>query len=136
MNDKSKELGLTHTQFFDAIGLDIRNVSSPNDLVKLADYAMRNENIFQNMNTKTKIISSKINDGSYDLSTTNRLLKNYSDIIGVKTGFNNEAGYCLISAATQNNHKIISAVLGSASQDSIFSESRQLLDWAFSSHQW
>jgi D-alanyl-D-alanine carboxypeptidase len=136
MNGKAKALNLTHTQYFDAIGLDIRNVSSPNDLVKLVDYAMNNETIFQNMNTKTKVINSQLNGSSYNLSTTNRLLKNYSDIIGAKTGYNNEAGYCFVSVSEQSGHKIISAVLGSASQDSVFDESRRLLNWAFSSHQW
>jgi len=65
------------------------------------------------------------------LRNTNDLLFTYEGTIGVKTGFTNNAGRCLVSAAKRNGMEIITVVLGCEDKKSRFSDSRKLLDHVF-----
>jgi len=136
MNDKAEWLGLSDTKFTEASGLDQENTSSVKDLAIISGYALKNKQ-FRNIVKKRKYTAVSA-DGriQHPISTTNRLLKNYPDIYGLKTGYTDEAGYCLVSLAGQKNHQIVSIVLGSQSDDARFDESRKLLDWAFSAYAW
>lgn len=136
MNEKAEWLGLSDAKFTEASGLDQDNASSVKDLAIISGYALKNKE-FRNIIKKKKYTARSF-DGKieHQMSTTNRLLKNYPDIYGLKTGFTDEAGYCLVSLAEQHHHQIVAIVLGSQSDDARFDESRKLLDWAFSAFQW
>lgn len=136
MNEEGEWLGLSDTKFTEASGLDQEDTSSAKDLSIISGYALRNK-IFRNIIRKKKYTVYSF-DGKIQhlLTTTNRLLKNYPDIYGLKTGFTDEAGYCLVSLAEQDGHQIVAIVLGSPTDDGRFNESRRLLDWAFSAYQW
>jgi D-alanyl-D-alanine carboxypeptidase (penicillin-binding protein 5/6) len=67
--------------------------------------------------------------------TTNRLLTRYPGCDGLKTGYTGRAGYCLVSTAERDGMRLVSVVLGAASNRRRFSESSALLDKAFSEWQ-
>jgi D-alanyl-D-alanine carboxypeptidase len=136
MNEKSEWLGLKATHFVEASGLDAQDHSSVKDLAILSDYALKNK-IFKDLVRKREYTAVSANGKIQHLvHTTNRLLKNYPDIIGLKTGFTDEAGNCLIAAAKQKNHRIVAIVLGVPDGDLRFFEARKLLDWAFKNYRW
>ncbi len=130
MNELAANLNLTNTHFADAAGLSLENRSTPRDLAILAKAALSHPFIAQAVKYQTYTMHST--DGSYEhlIHTTNRLLKNYLDITGVKTGYTDEAGFCLISGAEKNNHNFLLVLLGAESDNARFAESRIILDYA------
>ena len=65
------------------------------------------------------------------LYNTNKLVNKYEGLDGLKTGFTNKAGYCLVATAKRNNVRLISVVLGTEANSVRFSETRKLLDYGF-----
>lgn len=111
MNKKAEELGLTNTHFVTPHGLDEQtHYTSAYELALITDYALKNETFASIVNTKTCQIS--INGQAKMLSNTNELLGNLNGVDGVKTGFTNGAGRCLVTSTTRNGHQIICVVLG------------------------
>jgi D-alanyl-D-alanine carboxypeptidase len=135
MNAKAQKLGLEKTHYVEASGLDQGNVSTVRDLALLSNYALNNKEFAQAVSL-VQYDANSVDGHVYHLSTTNRLLKNYPDIFGVKTGYTEEAGNCLISAASENGQKIVAVVLNVPNYDVRFAESRSLLDWTFANYQW
>jgi D-alanyl-D-alanine carboxypeptidase (penicillin-binding protein 5/6) len=80
----------------------------------------------------TTIWHDTFRDGKFDLDNTNKLVKRYRGTTGLKTGFTNAAGFCLSASAERDGTKFISVILGSKSNNTRFSESARLLDFAFS----
>ena len=70
---------------------------------------------------------------SYQLESTNQLLGQVPGLVGVKTGWTENAGECLVTLTERHGHRIITVVLNSTDR---FGESQRLIDWAFSSHTW
>jgi len=136
MNQKAKFLNLEDSHFVEASGLDPENKSSVRDLIILTRYALKKPQIKRDVQTKEYTIISVDGKIQHQIHTTNRLLKNDPDIFGVKTGYTEEAGSCLIAGADHNGHKIISVVLGMDNYSQRFSESRKLLDWTFENFNW
>ncbi|MBO5479171.1 MAG: D-alanyl-D-alanine carboxypeptidase [Clostridia bacterium] len=111
MNQKAKELGLTNTKFVTPHGLDQpEHYTTAYELALITDYALKNETFAKIVNTKTYEIH--INSQAKMLSNTNELLGNLNGVDGVKTGFTNGAGRCLVTSTTRNSHQIICVVLG------------------------
>ena len=136
MNKKAQFLGLKNTKFADAIGLDPENKSTSKDMLILARYILKNPKIAEIIKQKEYTAVSVDGQNQHLIHTTNRLLKQYSDIFGVKTGYTEEAGNCLVAGASQNEHYVLSIVLGISNNTARFVESRNLIDWAFQNHQW
>ncbi|PIT87018.1 MAG: D-alanyl-D-alanine carboxypeptidase, partial [Candidatus Magasanikbacteria bacterium CG10_big_fil_rev_8_21_14_0_10_40_10] len=136
MNQKTEFLNLKNSHFSEATGLDSKNKSSAQDLILLTKYALNMPIISEAVKTKEYQAVSIDGRIQHLIHTTNRLLKQYPDIFGVKTGYTEEAGSCLISAADRNGHQLISVVLGFDDYNQRFSESRNLLDWVFGNYNW
>lgn len=130
MNQIAKNLNLKDTQFFDAAGLSIENRSTPRDLAILAKAALSHPFIAQAVKYRTYTMRSTDGRTEHLIHTTNRLLKNYSDITGIKTGYTEEAGFCMISSAKNNGHNFLLVLLGAVSDNSRFNESRTILNYA------
>jgi len=79
----------------------------------------------------TTIWHDSFRDGKFDLDNTNKLVKRYSGITGLKTGFTSKAGFCLAASAEREGTQFISVVLGSESNEMRFTESAKLLDFGF-----
>ena len=111
MNEKAIELGLTNTHFVTPHGLDDANhYTTALELAKLTDYAMDNETFAKIVGTKSTTIY--INNQSRQINNTNELLGVLNGVVGVKTGFTNNAGRCLVTETKRNNMDIITIVLG------------------------
>ncbi len=112
MNQKAEELGLSDTHYVTACGLDAPDhYSTAFDLAKLTRIALQNEDfayICSQSNMKVKF-----GDPPYErwLKNYNRLLELYPDCIGVKTGFTDDAGRCLVSAAESDGMTLICVTL-------------------------
>lgn len=112
MNAKAKQLGLTHTHFVTPSGLhDPEHYTTAHDLALLAAAAMQNETF----RTICSASSAKVTFGNppYDrwLENSNKLLTMCEGVIGVKTGFTDEAGRCLVSACQRNGITLLCVTL-------------------------
>ena len=131
MNQKAAYLGMDSTHFANPNGMpNLNNYSSPNDLIRLARYAMRDSTFAAIVGT-TEYKVPFIDGRHMACRNTNALLHTYEGCIGIKTGFTRQAGNCLMSAASRNGHTLYLALLGSRSMSSRFKESAILLDYGF-----
>jgi D-alanyl-D-alanine carboxypeptidase (penicillin-binding protein 5/6) len=137
MNTAAKNLGLQNTHFdsFDGIG-NGGNYSTPRDLTKIASSAMKNATLRTVVKTKTYTAKTITKTGSTRTmgkwTNTNTLLSSYSGTIGVKTGSGNEAGYCLVFAATRNGKTVYGTVLSSTNASQRATDATKLLNYGFS----
>jgi D-alanyl-D-alanine carboxypeptidase (penicillin-binding protein 5/6) len=115
MNRRARELGLTHTHYANAIGLDaLGNYSSAEDLVKLTLILRRNA-FFRAV---TDLPRATLHSGSHERTIVNRnlLVRAVPEVNGVKTGHTNTAGYILVASAAKNGITVISVVLDEPSE--------------------
>jgi D-alanyl-D-alanine carboxypeptidase (penicillin-binding protein 5/6) len=112
MNVKAKKLGMKNTNFTNPCGFDIGNHSSTaNDLLKLTEYAIKNRT-FNSIVKLEKYAFNAINTKSrYVVHSSNKLLANEPYIIGIKTGYTNQAGACLIARAKSNKKDVLMVML-------------------------
>ena len=112
MNNKAKELNLQNTHFVTPHGLDDPNhYTTAYELAKLTDYALKNQQFSKIVNSRFATIY--INDNKKELKNTNELLcSNIEGVYGVKTGFTNNAGRCLVTSVKREDTDIIVVVLG------------------------
>lgn len=130
MNKKAKEVGATDSHFMNPHGLHHPNhYSTAHDLAIIAREAMKNPHF-------KEVVSSKIySDKVITFQNRNKLLDSSSPFYfeganGIKTGFTDEAGYCLVSSAERNGKKLIAVVLKST-EKSIWNDSITLLTNGF-----
>lgn len=133
MNEKASELGLTNTHFVTPHGLDDANhYTTALELAKLTDYAMDNETFAKIVGTKSTTIY--INNQSRQINNTNELLGVLNGVVGVKTGFTNNAGRCLVTETKRNNMDIITIVLGADTKKDRTKDSVNLIEYTFSKY--
>lgn len=111
MNKKAEELQLKNTHFVTPHGLDAEeHYTTAYELAILTDYAMKNEKFANIVNTKTYAV--QINNYVKSVNNTNELLGYLESVNGVKTGFTNKAGRCLVTSSSRDGFDIITVVLG------------------------
>ena len=139
MNARAKELGCTDTTFSCVHGLyDYGNVSTAEDLAKIAAACYANETYMQAANTLTYTLpATNLHQNERTIKSTNLMLDPeyayHRDYVrGMKTGFTTLAGRCFVTFAQQDGHTYGLVVLGS-DMDNIYRECAEILDWAFSS---
>lgn len=129
MNQKAKDLRLQNTHFVTPHGLDaIEHYTTAFELAKMADYAMQNEVFKRIVGTKTAGIT--INGQSRIIQNTNELLGYLDGVNGVKTGFTNGAGRCLVTCCNRNGQEIICVVLGADTKKIRTTDSVKLIEYA------
>lgn len=139
MNARAKELGCTDTTFSCVHGLyDYGNVSTAEDLAKIAAACYANETYMQAANTLTYTLpATNLHQNERTIKSTNLMLDPeyayHRDYVrGMKTGFTTLAGRCFVTVAQQDGHTYGLVVLGS-DMNNIYRECAEILDWAFSS---
>ncbi|HBR80452.1 MAG: Murein-DD-endopeptidase, Serine peptidase, MEROPS family S11 [Candidatus Uhrbacteria bacterium GW2011_GWE2_45_35] len=141
MNEKAAEIGMTSTTFSDPTGLSPENRSTTPDLVALLKAALQDENI----RFATEQASATISDFEgtvYQLENTNELLDGFVNqepykIVGGKTGYLPEAGYCLgIEAQKDGGKNIFVVALGSDSSVGRLRDVKALTVWAYNTFEW
>lgn len=130
MNEKAKRLDLVNTHYLNPHGLDVPgHYISAQDLSSLTLYAMRMPEFRRIVGIyQTRVVTEKY---THVLTSHNLMLKQYEGSEGVKTGWTDEAGYCIVSAAKRGDVELVATVLGAASEAGRFGQATRLLDWGF-----
>jgi len=127
MNREAKRLGLTATNFVNSTGLpEPRHTSTARDLAQLTMALIRDYPEYYPLYSQKEYRYNSITQAN-----RNRLLWRDNTVDGVKTGHTEAAGYCLISSAKRDNRRLISVVLGAASDAARAAESQKLLNYGY-----
>lgn len=136
MNKRAKELGMNNTHFKNANGL-------PNEehYVSAYDVALMSKEILKYDIAKEWLTTymydmkvGKKKDKIQTLVNTNKLIKQYQNVTGVKTGSTNEAGYCLSASAKRGNLELIGVIMGADTSKDRFNEAKRMLDFGFANY--
>lgn len=135
MNEKAKELGLKDTNFVNTTGLPAEgHYSSAYDMAIMARELLKYEEITK-YTSKYEDYLREHTDQKFWLVNTNRLVKFYPGVDGLKTGFTSEAGYCLTATAKKNGMRVIAVVFGAPTPKSRNAQITKMLDYAFHQYQ-
>lgn len=131
MNDKAKELGLENTEFQNSTGLPAKNhYSTSYDMAIIAKELLKYEKITDYTGIYEDYLREDT-DKKFWLVNTNRLVKFYSGVDGLKTGYTNEAKYCLTATAKKDGMRIIAVVMGAPTPKERNRQITKMLDYAF-----
>jgi len=132
MNAKALELGMRHSHFVNPNGLPAPDqYSSARDMSRLALAAYRSPTIRSIVSTKSlffRFASGRVEE----FKNTNRILRDYPYCTGMKTGYTQAAGHCLVSSGSNNGREVIAVVLGDRSRSWLWQDSCSLLAWGLS----
>ena len=133
MNERAKELGMKNTNFENTNGLDDtanNHVTSARDIALMSRALIKYDKVLE--------YSSKwmdtVRDGAFGLTNTNRLVRFYSGITGLKTGSTAKAGFCISATAERNGLSLIAVVMGAPSRDQRNATAKAMLDWGFANY--
>lgn len=134
MNEKAQELGATNTLFANCTGLPQEpQYSCAKDVAIMLKELLSHEEYYQ----FGKVWMDKFAHpkGRYtEITNTNKLVRFYDGCDGGKTGFTNQAGFCLAATAKRNDMRIISVVIGEENSANRFEDVRSMFDYAFANY--
>lgn len=131
MNEKAKELHMKETVFKNCNGLDEEgHVTSAYDVAVMSAELLRHPKILQ----YSGIWMDELRGGKTQLVNTNKLLKSYPGITGLKTGTTSKAGSCISATADRDGLRLIAVVLGSSTGKERFSDAAKLLDYGYANY--
>lgn len=131
MNSRAKELGLKNTNFVTSTGLDADNhYSSAYDMALIAKELVKHEKILEFTGTYEEYLR-KNSKNPFWLVNTNKLVRFYQGVDGLKTGFTNIAGYCLTATAKKDNMRLITVVMNEPDSAKRSSDTSKMLDYGF-----
>jgi len=142
MNEKAESLSLDRTHFANPTGLDSDinehklkdfNLTTALDLSRLARVALRNEFIARSVDKTFVVVTDLTTGQEHPLYNVNVLLSKRPEIKGIKTGWTEEAGECLVALARKKEGSLITVVLGSQNR---FGETEKLIDWVYANFSW
>ena len=128
MNEKALSLGMNDTTFKNCNGLDEEgHLTSAYDVALMSRELIRHEKIFD----YTLTWMDSVRDGATQLVNTNKLIRSYQGITGLKTGTTGQAGSCITATAQRDGLELIAVVLGADSTEHRFQDAAALLDYGF-----
>lgn len=131
MNERAQELGMTDTTFVNCCGLDADgHLSSAMDVAIMSRELIK----YPLIKEYSTIWMDSLRQGKTELTNTNKLVRFYDGITGLKTGTTSGAGSCVSATAAKDGMELIAVVMGSATSDDRFSTARKLLDYGFASY--
>jgi len=134
MNAKVRQLHLEHTTFKNPTGLDGNgHLTTAKDLIRVASVAMENPEFAQIVGTKEILVKSQDGKIAHRLTNINELLGKVEGVLGVKTGWTENARENLVTYIVRGNKRVMIALLGSQDR---FGETKELIDWIFSNYTW
>ena len=129
MNQKAAQLGMTNTAFKNACGLDeAGHLSTARDVAIMSREMLLNH---PRITDYTTIWMDTLRGGQTQLLNTNKLLKRYQGVTGLKTGTTSGAGVCISASASRDGLDLLAVVLGAASSNERFDSATALLDYGF-----
>ncbi len=132
MNEKAQELSMKNSNFINPTGLD-GNIATAMDLLRVSEVAMRDPIFADIVSTKEVVVYDISGKNVYRLRNINELLGTVPGVMGVKTGWTENARENLVTYMERDNHKIMIVILGSQSR---FGETKELIDWIFGNYKW
>lgn len=133
MNDKTRELGLKNTNFENCTGLDDTtkaHYSCAYDLAVISCEVMK----YDLIKDYSTIWLDSLRAGKTELNNTNKLVKSYKGITGLKTGTTSNAGFCVSATASRDGLNLVAVVLGSDTSEHRFQTAEYLLDKGFAEY--
>lgn len=133
MNKRASELGMKNTYFENVTGLDddvTRHLTSAYDIALMSKELLKHEKVMK----YTTIWMDTIRNGQFGLSNTNRLVKFYRGITGLKTGYTSGAGYCISASAERNGLHLVAVVMGAKTSSERNAIASKLLDYGFANY--
>jgi D-alanyl-D-alanine carboxypeptidase len=128
MNELASTLNLTHTHFADPTGLDPANVSTAAECAILFKTALDNDFIAETVSKKNHTFRAINSERNFVIYNTNRLLYGRPDVIGGKTGYIKESGYCLaLGVEDEDGRKLAAVLLGAPTSGGRFRDAARLL---------
>ena len=135
MNKRGKELGLTNTNFKNPHGLtENGHYTTAGDLALIALELVKHEEVFKFTSVYEDYLRANTQRKLW-LVNTNKLVRFYDGVDGLKTGYTNTAGYCLVATAKKNDMRIIAIVLDEPTSEVRNKEVTEMLNYAFSQYE-
>lgn len=135
MNNRAKELGLKDTSFKNPHGLDTANhYSSAYDMAMIAKELVKHEEVLKYTSIYEDYLRQNT-DKEIWLVNTNKLVRFYDGVDGLKTGYTSGAGYCLTATAKKNGMRVIAVVMGEPDSKTRNAEVTSMLDYAFAQYE-
>lgn len=132
MNRRAEELGMKDTHFVNCCGLSANgHVTSAYDIGLMSACLLKEHPWITDYAT---IWQDTIRDGAFGLDNTNKLLKSYPGMTGLKTGYTSSAGYCISASALREELHLIAVVLGSNAKEERSRDVCTLLNWGFAEY--
>ena len=130
MNARAAELGCTGTLFINANGLDgmgEKTMTTARDIARISCELLRHPKILD----YTGIWMDSIRGGKFSLANTNKMLKSYPGLTGLKTGYTSEAGYCISASAERDGLSLIAVVMAAPTKENRMADATALLNYGF-----
>ena len=133
MNEKAQSLGMINTHFVNSHGIDEdEHYTTAKDISLMAcELITKHPSILK----YTSIWMDTLRNGTFQLSSTNKLIKYYNGANGLKTGYTTNARYNIAASATRNNISFIAVICGAPSSEERNEEAKQLLDFGFNNYE-
>lgn len=133
MNKRAEELNMVSTHFENVTGLD-DDVS--NHLTSAKDIAIMSKELlkYDKVSKYATIWMDTIRNGEFGLTNTNRLIRFYKGITGLKTGYTSKAGYCVSASANRDGLHLIAVIMGAESSTVRNNAASKLLDYGFANY--
>ena len=134
MNEKAKKLGLTNTNFKNPHGLDeVNHYSTARDMSTMARELVKHKKVLEYTSIYETYLRENL-DTKVWLVNTNKLVRFYDGIDGLKTGYTKGAGYCLTATANKNNMRLIAVVMGEETSQLRNSEITSMMDYGYAQY--
>ena len=132
MNNRARELGMKDTHFVNCTGLTAEgHVTSAYDIALMSRELLLHHPEVRNYTT---IWMDTLRNGTFGLSNTNKLIRFYDGATGLKTGFTQEAGYCISATAERDGMELIAVIMKGNTSDSRNADAKTLLNYGFSTY--
>ena len=132
MNNRARELGMKDTHFVNCTGLTAEgHVTSAHDIALMSRELLLHHPEVRNYTT---IWMDTLRNGTFGLSNTNKLIRFYEGATGLKTGFTQEAGYCISATAERDGMELIAVIMKGTTSDSRNADAKMLLNYGFSTY--
>lgn len=131
MNSRAKELGMNDTTFVNCTGLDAEgHLTSAHDIAIMSRELIRHDKIKKYSTTWM----DSLRNGAFTLANTNKLIRSYQGITGLKTGSTGNAKYCLSATAERDGMELIAAIMAAPSSKERFADAATLLNFGFANY--
>lgn len=136
MNNKAKELGMKNTNFVNTNGLPVENhYTTANDIALMSKELLKHDSMHKYLTTWMDEVVVGKKQAKIGLANTNKLIRHYQGATGVKTGFTQEAKYCLSAAAKRGDTHLVAATLGAETSKERFNDASSLLNYGFANYE-